>query len=304
MILSLLPAAAAILALTSGPVASAQTGDAPAQERPAIERLSAWPTLDPKAAGALTQDLEKVRKAATPEMEEAGEAGVLAAGAAAAPALINALGKEKDIQARLRLETLLDTVTGAAHTRLLAAEFAHKSPHVRAWVLRRVALFPDAQVRELADKAFERAAAAHAKKPDAEGAAEELYLASLCAASAGSSAGFEHLVRAATENWGKRGGELRVALEGLRGDAATEKLLPLASDSDRKKVVAALNLLSGCGSRKAFDAVRPHLDSADNSIRVAAINAMRGIVDGDPPIEKLSAFDAIELAKKWKERAL
>ncbi len=301
MMLPLLLAAAA--ALLSTP-AQPQAGEPPAQALPAIERAAAWPALDAKAAAALAQDVERVRKAATPQMEEAGEAGVLAAGAGAAPALLAALGKEKDLQARLRLENLLDTITGAAHTRLLASEFANKSPHVRAWTLRRVAAFPDTQVRTLAEQAFERAASAHAKKPDAEGAADELYLASLCAASTGSALGFEQLVQAATEQWGKRGGELRAALQGLRGDAATDKLLPLASHSERKYVVAALNLLGACGSRKALGAVRPHLDSTDNSIRVAAINAMRGIVDGEPPIDKLSAFDAIELAKRWKERAL
>jgi hypothetical protein len=29
---------------------------------------------------------------------------------------------------------------------------------------------------------------------------------------------------------------------------------------------------------------------------------MRGIVDGDLPIANLPVFEAIELAKKWKER--
>jgi hypothetical protein len=44
------------------------------------------------------------------------------------------------------------------------------------------------------------------------------------------------------------------------------------------------------------------LDDTDNSIRVAAINAMRGIVDGELPITNLPVFEAIELAKKWKEK--
>jgi len=48
--------------------------------------------------------------------------------------------------------------------------------------------------------------------------------------------------------------------------------------------------------------VKRELDSTDNSIRIAAINAMRGIVDGDLPIANLPVFEAIELAKKWKER--
>jgi hypothetical protein len=35
---------------------------------------------------------------------------------------------------------------------------------------------------------------------------------------------------------------------------------------------------------------------------VVTINALRGIVDGDGPLEQLSSFEAIEMAKKWKSR--
>jgi hypothetical protein len=48
--------------------------------------------------------------------------------------------------------------------------------------------------------------------------------------------------------------------------------------------------------------VLPFLDTNDNTLRIAAINALRGIVDGEPPIERLAVFDAIEMAKTWKER--
>lgn len=297
----------ATLLVTARFVAAAVPQDPPpaTQEAPAtVERLTQWPKLEAKVAAAIKQDVERLRKANTPEMEEQGESGLLAAGAAAAPELLAALGKEKDLQARLRIETLLERITGAAHTRLLAAEFASKSLHVRLWSLRRCAAFPDSGVRELAEGALARAKAEHAKKPDQDGAAEELYLSALCATSAGGLGGFEQVTNAALEHWGKRGPELRVALEAVRSDEATDKVSPLLADGDRKKVVAALNLLAGCGSRKALPLVTPNLESTDNSIRVAAINAMRGIVDGAPPLDKLSAFDAIEMAKQWKARAL
>lgn len=273
--------------------------DAPA----AVERLTQWPKLEAKAAAALKQDVERIRKAHTPEMEAQGESALLAAGAAAAPELLAVLAKEKDLQARLRIENVLERITGAAHTRLLAAEFANKSAHVRLWTLRRCAGFPDSGVRKLAEEALARAQAEHAKKPDQEGVADELYLAALCATSAGGLGGLEPLISAAQEHWGKRGAELRTALEAVRGDEATDKVTPLLSGSERKQMVAALNLLAGCGSKKALPLVRPNLDSTDNSVRVAAINAMRGIVDGAAPLDKLSAFDAIELAKQWKARA-
>ena len=48
--------------------------------------------------------------------------------------------------------------------------------------------------------------------------------------------------------------------------------------------------------------VKPFLDSNDNSIRIAAINAVRGMADGEGPVADLPVFDAIELAKKLKNK--
>ncbi len=275
--------------------------DAPAKSD---EKLKAWPKLEGKPAATMRADVEKLRKPNTPAMGEAAETALVAVGAAAAPDLLTALGKEKDLEARLRLENVLDQVTGAAHTRLLAPEFANKSTHVRTWTLKRCSMYPDTELRAAAEEALARVQAAKAKKPETEGVEDELYAAALCVTSTGGLAGLDSLASAALDQWGKRGAEIRAALNGVRGDEASDRVLPLVAESERKKVVAGLNLLAGCGSRKAVGAVRPHLDSTDNSIRIAAINAMRGIVDGAAPIEKLSAFDAIEMAKQWKERAL
>jgi len=292
----------AVLAL-AGPTVGAQTpAPAPTQEAAKPERAAEWPKLDAALASTVKKDVERLRKAHTPEMEEQAEAALYAAGAGAAPELLRAMGVEKDTTARLRVEALLERVTGAAHTRLLAAEFANKSLHVRTWALKRCAHFPDEGVRALAEQALTRASAALAKKPEDTDMIEERYSAALCVTSAGGLGGLEALTSVALDQWGRRGVELRAALNGVRGDEATDKLLPLLASADRKQLVAGLNLLAGCGSKKAVTTVRPHLDSNDNSVRVAAINAMRGIVEGAPPLDKLSAFDAIELAKEWKNR--
>jgi Spy/CpxP family protein refolding chaperone len=302
--------AAALLTLgaTAALAHAAPLQDPPAPAQPAAakpeEKLKEWPKLEGKAAATMRADVEKLRKPNTPAMGEAAEAALVAVGAAAAPDLLAALGKEKDLEARLRVENVLDQITGAPHTRLLAPEFANKSTSVRTWTLKRCSMFPDSELRAAAEEALAKVQAAKAKKPDLEGADDELYAAALCVTSAGGLAGLDALSSAALDQWGKRGPEIRAALNGVRSDEATDRVLPLVAESDRKKIVAGLNLLAGCGSRKAVGAVRPHLDSTDNSIRVAAINAMRGIVDGAAPIDKLSAFDAIEMAKQWKERAL
>ena len=96
---------------------------------------------------------------------------------------------------------------------------------------------------------------------------------------------------------------IRDSLGAVRGREATDRIAARLEDADRARTVAVLNLLGGCGERaRAVPLVKPYLDSTDNSIRIAAINALRGIVDGEPPLDKLSVFDAIERAKRWKER--
>jgi len=262
-----------------------------------IQRLEAWPTLKGKALEALRTDVERLRKARTPEMAEQAQATLAATGAAAAPDLIAVLGKEQDPGALARVESVLERVTGAEHTRLLAGEFAAKAGPVRTWCLKRAARFPDAGVRSPAEAALDRVT-----KLGEKADREERYAAALCATSAGSLRGVDVLASWAVEGWGKRGEEMRFALEAVRGPEASGIVFPLIASEERQKIVGGLHMLAGCGDPAAAERVRPFLDSDDNSIRVAAINAMRGIVDGEPPIANLPVFEAIELAKQWKSR--
>jgi len=198
--------------------------------------------------------------------------------------------------------TIAPAATSAEHTRLLAPSFADKSRDVRTWALARCAAFPDRELAKAAQDALAKARAALAKDEKLEGGEAELYAAALCATAAGSHDGLDVLGRSAVSDWGKRGVEIRAALAGVRDAESTKFALELLAKNERKEKVAALNLLAGCGTKDALSAVKPQLDSTDNSIRIAAINAMRGIVDGDLPIANLAVFEAIELAKRWKER--
>ncbi len=259
------------------------------------KRLERWPDLG-KAESKVRTDVERLRKARTPEMAQDAEAALTATGAGIVPELLPALGREKDEQARERIERVLIAVTGAEHTRLLSAWFGDKAVLVRTFALRRSSAFPDPGLREAAEAALARSLALGEKADPVE-----LYAAALCATSAGSLAGFDTLAISAENRWADRGAELRAVLRAVRGPEASALAVTLLA-GERSQVVAGLNLLSGCGDRASVTKVKPFLDSDDNQIRVAAINALRGIVDGQGPIERLSVFEAIELAKKWKGR--
>ncbi len=299
------PACAILLAAlsASSPVAIAQDAPPPAAE----ERASAWPKLEAEAAKGLKPEIEKLRRATSPEMAEAAHAALVALGPGVVPELLPTLGKEKDAQALARIRAVLMGVTQAAHTRLLAAEFGQRALEVRSWCLERCAAFPDAALKPAALEALARARAAQAKAGSANAdmaraARGELAAAALCAASAGALEGFDVLEGMAIEDWGRRREQLRAALAPWRSEEAVERTRAALESKDRKRVVGALNLLSACGTKESARRLAPFLDDSDNSIRVAAINACRGIVDGEAPVENLPVFEAVELAKKWKER--
>lgn len=267
------------------------TGDAPA-------RLEAWPEIPREARDQAKLDVERLRKARTPEMGTQAHAALLALGPCCVPSLLEALGREQDEEARARLVALATELIAAPHTRLLASDFGHRSVHVRTLCLERAAAFPDPGIRAQAQAAL---AKARASKP-AETREAELLAAALACASSGALDGMPELLDCAQRSWAKRGAALRTALEAARGPEATQKLAPELG-GERARAVAALNLLSACGDRtSAPPLVKPFLDQEDNSLRVAAINALRGIVDGAPPLERLPVFEAIEEAKRWKGR--
>lgn len=283
-----------------------KAGEEPKKEEPKkdeaskpIERLTAWPK--PSDKDAINTDIERVVKAHVPEMAEQGRDALIAQGAAVVPFVLDRYGKERDEDARGRLREVLIATTNGAHTRLLAKEFASKLQLVRTFTLWRSAQYPDPELKKDAEAAWTRLAKAGDKAdPD------ERYAAALCCASTGSIVGLDALWEATRtpKVWDENHSEMRAALAGARGkDASVWVLNKLTEPPDRKTKVAALRMLAGCGERSYAVRVKPFLDDEDNQVRVAAINALRGMIDNAPPLENLSAFEAIELANKWKGRS-
>lgn len=265
------------------------------EAREEVKRLDAWPEVQDRKA--LKLEVTRLRKARTEEMGAEAHAALVAIGDGAAPELLRALASEKDEDARERIVAVLDELTDGRHTRLLAKSFGERAVSVRLWSLQRAARFADPGIRAAAEAAF---AEADGRKRDRD--AEEVWAAAACAASAGSAVGLDALIADSGERWKEHGEVTHLALGRLRGPEATRRVLPLL-EGERAEKVTALRLLAACGDREtAVPLVRPLLDQTDNSLLVGAINALRGIVDGDPPLGKLSTFEAIERAQKWKAR--
>jgi hypothetical protein len=259
------------------------------------EHLDAWPKLPD--ADRTKKDIDRLRRASTPKMGEEALAALTADGAGVVPLLLPIYEKDRDEAVLGRVREVLDAVTGPPHTRLLAKEFAHRSGRVRVWALARAAACADKEVAPAAEEALTKARALGEKADP-----EELYLAALCATASGSLAGFDIVRKRALERWNDSAKELRTALASVRGADASQRIAPALGQASRDEQLAGLRMLAGCGDPSSTSAVRPFLDSADNLLRIEAINALRGIVDGELPLDKLPVFEAIELADKWKMR--
>lgn len=268
--------------------------DEQVQDEKPIVRLKEWPELTEKKR--VKTDLTRLRKASTEEMGQQALEALMEDGAMVAPLLLRALERERDEEARERIVEVLDAVVGAPHTRLLAPWFDSKKLEVRVWTLRRAALYGDVGLGKEAAAAWKRVG--KQKEPDPD----ERFAAALCLVSTGDLAGMEVVVKRTQTDWKKSRLELRAVMEAVRGPQATAFMLDLLRNGERKDQSAALKLLAGCGTPESARHLRPFLDSTDNGLRVDAINAARGIVLGEPPIDRLPVFEAIELAKKWLER--
>lgn len=290
------------IALPAAPAAVAPAAPANGLEEPEVVRADEWPELSGRESKQAEKEVSRLRKARTEEMGAEAHAALAATGAGVAPLLLKALEKEKDAEARARVVGALEAITSAEHTRLLAEEFGSRSPHVRTWCLERCARFPDPALAEPAAGALDAAEERLAKSSTKE-LARERYAAALCLTSAGGLDGLDVLFDQArsTKAWGRDGAAIRRATETLRGPEATARVLAQAK-GQREWIVAGLRLLAGCGDDSARAFVRAQLGSSDNAIRVAAINAARGIVDGDPPVRNLPVFEAVDLAKRWQQK--
>ena len=76
-------------------------------------------------------------------------------------------------------------------------------------------------------------------------------------------------------------------------------VLPLIPVADQ---MAGLRLLRQLAVKDHVVVVRGYLGSPDHTVKREAVNTMR-VLHGEAPIENLTVFQAIEMAKEWQKKA-
>jgi hypothetical protein len=251
-------------------------------------RKPAWPTL-PRAQAERATQLFANLMANNAELRAAAEEELAAMGAGAAPLLMARLS-DHATNINPALLRVLERVTEPVHAPLLAREAASRKVALRRFALQRLAVFHSADLAPVFRAAVR------------DGDPHVVFAAQLGLAGLGDFEFMEAIFERCMKDWSAAAPLVAPALAGARGEPGTRWVLERIATGGVRAQIAGLRLLRALGVRQAAARIAAFLDSEEHNVKKEAINALRAIVDGAPPLEELSVFDAIELAREWKKR--
>lgn len=278
----------------ASPTANAQeTKDAPppsaASTTGAKKPLAAWPALQAKdrdraivLTGQLKKEDEAVRTAARGEM--------LAMGAGAAPVLFQKVGDaEKELALNEELYLVFDEMLTEEHRALMAEQAKKKKIELRKYLLRRLCLMADPELKS----AFE---------PFRKDADEQTLLyATLGLAARKDKDALMQLLEITRTDWASHVELVSKALPFARSSECALALAERMANDGNEVKAAGLRLMRYVATENEKPIIKTYLGAEDHGVVKEAVNVMR-VMNGMEPLEKLSAFDVIGMAKEWQSK--
>ncbi len=281
-------AAAALYSLVSAallaPAAWCQSETPPRRE---VVKLSEWPALT-KDQGNRVRALARQFGKDKEKLREDAAAAMAQLGAGVAPLLIPKVS-DRPKNDNAYIFGVLDRVADERHAALLARELGRKSLELRRYLLRRLACMRDAELEPVLKSATKD------KDPEAS------FYAALGLLALGNDAGLDQVLDAARQQWSERQEVIEQALAPARGAKAGMLVWQRIGQARPTDKMAGLRVLRYLGVKQQRVMLRSYLESADFAVKREAINLVRVLHD-EPPIENLSSFQAINLAKQWLQK--
>lgn len=251
--------------------------------------LAAWPNLsaaDRERALALTGQLKKDGE----ELRKAGRDELIAMGAGAAPVLFQKVGDaDKELALNDELFAVFDATLTDEHRTLMAEQAKKKKIELRKYLLRRLCLMADPQLKATFEpfrKDADETVALHANLGLAAIKDKEALLSVLDRTRA---------------DWAAHVDLLKLALPKARCSECANAVWERMQKEGNETKAAGLRILRYVGTEAEKPAIKGLLASEDHGVVKEAINALR-VIHGMDPLEKLSAFDAIGMAKEWQSK--
>lgn len=275
---------AAILTLAASPATQEKPPETP---KPAAQPT--WPALAAKQEQQIKRLCDTLKRIKNDERRDKAEAELVAMGSGVAPVLLERLSDYR-VNINEALARVLDQVTDESHAPLLARHVTDHAVAARTYVVRRLMGF---HLPAMAPVFRE------ARKDRDKGV---VFLAGLGLISAGDLSTLDEVFERADREWDDVASDVQAALPGARGEKATALILKRVVGGEELTQVTGLRLVRYVGEPSSAARIAVYLDSESHNVKKAAINALRVVVDGAPPLDQLSVFQAIDMAKTWKTR--
>ena len=282
---------ASLAGLASIATATAQQEPQQAPATPAstkVEKLAAWPTLKDTDKERVLAMAGQFRKA-DPALHEVAHKQLLAIGDAAMPLLFQQVTDQVENQ-NPQLFALFDTMLEPKHAALMAQESKKQKVELRRYLLLRLCRFTDPAMLPVLQAAIKD------KDPATS------FYGSLGALALQQHEALPAVLAYTKANWKTCGPLVAQVLPAARSDQAGTWVFEAIAKASAPDQMAGLRLVRYLAVKDQTVILRTYLNSSENTVKKEAVNAMRAL-HGEAPIENLSVFQAIEMAKEWLTKA-
>ncbi len=271
-----------LISLTICAVACAQ------EKTPKKPKKLAWPKLSTKEKGSLNKALRMLRSD-DEETIYVGQEKIADIGPGAVPTLYQRLANNSE-PAKDQIREGMRQLIEKRHAPLLVKYATRKQVDVRRITIEQLAkCFAPKQLPVLQTAL---------KDKDTE----VRFYAALGLAGLGEFKSMSIVFDRCKTDWRSINKDVDQVLRVVRSAKSADWVLHKMRNADEVTQMTGLRLLRSLAPKDYAGLIKPYLDSKDSAIKKEAINALRVVFDGKKPLEKLSVFQAIQMAKEWKAK--
>ena len=260
---------------------------APAAQQDGKDKLGEWPMLkdtDKERVQALAGQFRKQDE----QLQADAKQQLIALGDGAMPLLMQ-LASDRADNTNAQLFEVFDAVLGPRHAALMARETKKPRVELRRYLSRRLCGFGDRDLAPVFDTLT---------KDKDEATAFHAWLGLLAQ---GRKDAVAPVLAYTKTRWNDVGALVASALTPARSQALGEAVFEAIAKAAAVDQMAGLRLLRYTMVKEQGVILRRYLEAGEHTVKREAVNTAR-VLHGEPPIENLSVFQAIEQAKQWLQK--
>lgn len=268
------------------PLAAQAQEPTPATAPAKIVKLSEWPKLSDLDRDKTMGLLGQFRK--QEHLHAGAHDSLVALGDAIAPLLFQQVSDRAE-NVNPDIFAVLDAVLGPQHAALLARESKARKLELRRYIALRLCKLHDPEMLPVLQSM--------AKDKDEEVA----WLANLGLLALAQKEALPAVLARVRADWANCRELIAAVLPAARSREAGQWVLDSMATAKAIEQMNALRVLRYLGTKEHTLALKGYLTAEDNNVKKAAVNALR-VIYGEEPLEKLSVFQVIDMAKQWQSK--